>query len=232
MPTRSYRHTATFVQDWRPHSRPLDRNERTKILFLAEALERRRKHPGRRNGLLGYVGLQVLRCLLFGFLSARTGLCCPGYAAMMAKTGLCKASIAHGLARLERTGIVKIVRRLVRERVNRISPITGLPEQYVGTVQTSSLYSIHRPAPMPTPGTAASSTDAIPGEATTRSLERMELLWASKLSLRGRSNQTHRLVPSRPCSPWKGLEMGFSRKKNAGSLRAAVSRVSFDIVAV
>jgi hypothetical protein len=43
MPTRSYRHTASFVQDWRPHSRPLDRNERAKILFLAEALERRSK---------------------------------------------------------------------------------------------------------------------------------------------------------------------------------------------
>ena len=125
-------------------------NSSTPILVNLSApfdtLERRSKPPGRRNGLLGYVGLQVLRCLLFGFLNARTGLCCPGYGAMMGKTGLCKASIANGLARLERTGIVKIVRRLVRERVNRISPITGLPEQYVGTVQTSSLYSLHRPA--------------------------------------------------------------------------------------
>jgi hypothetical protein len=134
----AFRHGAQFVADWRTHCRPLDRNERAKIIFLAEALERRSKPPGRRNGLLGYVGLQVLRCLVFGFLNVRTGLCCPGYCAMMAKTGLCKASIAAGLARLERTGIVKIVRRLVRERVNRISPITGLPEQYVGTVQTSS----------------------------------------------------------------------------------------------
>src|SRR4051794_31118538 len=123
-----YRHGARFIADWRQHSRVLDRNERARIVFLAEALERRTKLPGRRNGLLGYVGLSVLRCLAFGFLSMRTGLCCPGYGAMMAKTGLCKQSVATGLARLERTGILRIVRRLVRERVERTSPTTGLPE--------------------------------------------------------------------------------------------------------
>ena len=183
----AFRHGAQFVADWRPHSRPLERNERAKILFLAEALERHTKPPGRRNGLLGYVGLQVLRCLLFGFLNARTGLCCPGYGAMMANTGLCKASIAHGLARLERTGIVKIVRRLVRERVNRISPITGLPEQYVGTVQTSSLYSIHQPAAYADHLTRPPARPTpFPAKRQLELLERMRLLWASKLSLRDR----------------------------------------------
>lgn len=187
MPTRSYRHTASFVQDWRQHCRPLDRNERAKIVFLAEALERRTKLRGRRNGLLGYIGIAVLRCLLFGFLNVRTGLCCPGYDAMMAKTGLCKASIANGLARLERTGIVKIVRRLVRERVNRISPITGLPEQYVGTVQTSSLYSIHRPAAYAEHLTLPPARPTpFPPKRQLELLERMQLLWASKLSLRDR----------------------------------------------
>jgi hypothetical protein len=141
----AYRHGAQFVMDWRPHSRVLDRNERARILVLAEALERRTKMPGRRNGLLGYVGLAVLRCLMLGFLSARTGLCCPSYEAIMAKTGLCKSSVATGLARLERTGIVRIVRRLVRQRVARVSPITGLPETYTGTTQTSSLYALHAP---------------------------------------------------------------------------------------
>src|SRR5687767_12778286 len=116
----AYRHGAQFVMDWRPHCRVLDRNERARILVLAEALERRTKLAGRRNGLLGYVGLAVLRCLMFAFLNAKNGLCCPSYEAIMGKTGLCKSSVATGLARLERTGIVKIVRRLVRQRVERI----------------------------------------------------------------------------------------------------------------
>jgi hypothetical protein len=184
----AFRHGAQFVADWRIHCRPLDRNERAKIVFLAEALERRTKQPGRRNGLLGYIGLAVLRCLIFGFLNVRTGLCCPGYAAMIAKTGLCKASIAHALARLERTGIIKIVRRLVRERVNRISPITGLPEQYVGTVQTSSLYSIHRPAAYADHLTRPPARPTpFPPKRQLELLERMQLLWASKLSLRSRT---------------------------------------------
>jgi hypothetical protein len=36
---------------------------------------------------LGYIGLQVLRCLMFSFLNHRNGLCCPSYQALQAKTG-------------------------------------------------------------------------------------------------------------------------------------------------
>ena len=71
----------------------LDRNERARILSAAEALERRTKRAGRRNGLLGYVGLQVLRCLMFSFLNGKNGLCCPSYKDIMDKTGLCKSSV-------------------------------------------------------------------------------------------------------------------------------------------
>jgi hypothetical protein len=58
----AFRHTAAFVSDWRPHSRILDRNERAKIMALADALERRTKPAGKRNGVLGYfrpAGLDV-----------------------------------------------------------------------------------------------------------------------------------------------------------------------------
>jgi hypothetical protein len=180
----AYRRGAQFIADWRPHARVLDRNERAKILVLAEALERRTKLPGRRNGLLGYVGLQVLRTLMFAFLNARNGLCCPRYAAIMDRTGLCKASVAAGLARLERCGIIKIVRRLVRQRVERISPLTGQPEWYVGTTQATSLYSLHRPGAWadhlavpparPTPFPARRQLDL---------LQRMALTWRTRLEL-------------------------------------------------
>lgn len=123
----AFRHQAVHVPDWRAHCRVLDRNERARIIFLAEALERRTKLPGRRNGLLGYVGLAVLRCLAFGFLSMRTGRLDPGYDAIQGKTGLCRQSVANGIARLERCGILMICRRRF------------------GMYQTTSLYRLHPP---------------------------------------------------------------------------------------
>lgn len=180
----AYRHGAQFVMDWRPHARVLDRNERARILFAAESLERRTKRAGRRNGLLGYVGLQVLRCLMFGFLNAKNGLCCPSYEAIMDKTALCKSSVAAGLARLERCGILKIVRRLVRQRVERVSPVTGLCEAYVGTTQTSSLYSLHRPGAwaehLPVPPARPAP---FPCRRQLDLLQRMALTWRARLSL-------------------------------------------------
>jgi hypothetical protein len=194
----AFRHGAQFVMDWRPHARPLDRNERAKIIFLAEALERRSKPPGRRNGLLGYVGLAVLRSLLFAFLNGRSGLCCPSYGAMMERTGLCRASIAHGVARLERAGIVRIIRRLVRQRVTRISPITGEPESYTGTTQTSSLYSLHRPGAwadhLPVP---AGRSAPFPCRRQMDLLERMALTWATRLDLSKQSTRDRMNPPPR-----------------------------------
>jgi hypothetical protein len=63
-----YRGGSVYVLDELAIGRPLDRNDRAKILFCAEAWERRTKEPGRRNGALGYVGLSILRALLFRFL--------------------------------------------------------------------------------------------------------------------------------------------------------------------
>jgi hypothetical protein len=95
-----YRRSSVFVLDELAIGRPLDRNDRARILFCAEALERRTKEPGKRNGALGYVGLAILRALLLRFLG-RNGLCCPCYLTLQACTGLCRASIAEGLRRLE-----------------------------------------------------------------------------------------------------------------------------------
>ena len=196
-PMATYRHGATFVADWRPHSRVLDRNERAKILFLAESLERRTKQPGRHNGLLGYTALQLLRCLMFGFLNHRNGLCCPSYGTLQERTGLCRQSIAVGLARLERTGILKIVRRLVRQRVERVSPVTGEPEMYVGTTQTSSLYSLHRPGAwsdhLPVPrGRSA----PFPCAQQLTLLERMVATWKVSPSLKQSLNSRLKPTPS------------------------------------
>ena len=82
------------------------------FVFLCEALERRTKGPGQRNGQLGYTGLAVLRALIFGFLNRATGALYPSYDAIQRRTGFCRSSIAHALARLERCGVLTITRRL------------------------------------------------------------------------------------------------------------------------
>lgn len=102
------------MRDPRACSTPLDRNQRARILHLAEQMERATKGKGRRNGTLGYVGLAVLRCLLLRFHNARDGLCCPSYDTLEAATGLCRQSIATALQRLAAVGILRVVRRLAR----------------------------------------------------------------------------------------------------------------------
>lgn len=133
--TMRYRRGAVFVRDPLEHGRPLDRNERARLMLLAETWERRSKRAGGRNGDLGYVGLAVLKCLLWGFLGAK-GLCCPSYDAIQHRTGLCRQSIANGIRRLEACGILRVVRRIVRERVGHM----------IVTRQASNLYAFAMPS--------------------------------------------------------------------------------------
>src|SRR3954452_23119185 len=55
---------------WR---RPLDRNDRARIMHCAEALERRTKAKHKRDGVLGQSALTLLRKLVFGFLNMQSG---------------------------------------------------------------------------------------------------------------------------------------------------------------
>lgn len=179
----AFRRGAQFVADWRPYSRPLDRNTRARILFVCEALERRTKAPGRRNGVLSAIGLVVLRCLIFKF-HGRTGLLCPSYSAIQAATGLCRQSIAAALARLETAGVLTITRRLVRQRITRVSPITGMDETIVTTTQTSSLYAISEPgAWAPHLARPPAGRAAFPSRRQVDLLQRMALTWGARLKL-------------------------------------------------
>ena len=131
-----FRRGARFIADARHHCHPLDRNERARIIFRAEALERSTRPAGGRNGVLGYVGLTVLEALLWRFHRAKDGMCAPSYLDIMAATGLCKQSVANALKRLEAAGFLDIMRRLVREAVDGV----------VHTRQGSNLYRFKMPA--------------------------------------------------------------------------------------
>jgi hypothetical protein len=145
-PRRAYRHRAVFVRDPLAHSTPLDRNERARLMFLAQRLERRTKERGRKNGVLGNVGIEVLRALLFHFANRATGLCFPSYLTLQAMTGRCRGAVAAALRRLENSGIIKVTRRLKRIWLDRLSPITGRAERIQVTVQDSNLYAFTGPA--------------------------------------------------------------------------------------
>jgi hypothetical protein len=94
--------------------RPIDRNQRVRVITAAEALERRTKGKGCKSGVLGQAGLRILRSLLFDFCAIPTGRCCPSYEAIREMTGFCYATIAGALTRLETSGLVRIVRRIIR----------------------------------------------------------------------------------------------------------------------
>jgi hypothetical protein len=159
-------------------------------MALAEALERRTKPAGRRSGVLGYIGLQVLRTLLFAFMNRTTGLLCPSYRALEESTGLCRQSIGKALACLERAGILRIVRRLCRQWVERINPLTGQPERYVGTTQATSLYSVHEPGAWANHlARPAGRRAPFPSPRQMSLLERMQLTWNHRLQLSPRDRE-------------------------------------------
>jgi hypothetical protein len=120
---------------------PRDRNQIARILFLAEAMERQSKAPGRRNGLIGYVGMAILRVLALRFLNRGNGRCDPSYTSLQCVTGLCRSSVANGLWRLERAGILRITRRKERAyvMVGRTRILT--------TIQSTNAYSLFEPSP-------------------------------------------------------------------------------------
>jgi DNA-binding MarR family transcriptional regulator len=91
----------------------IDRNERARLLFRAEALDRRTHQPGQHGGCLKHSGLRVLRALLFHFTNAVTGRCDPGYDALARAAGVARSTVAVALGRLEAAGLIVRIRRQV-----------------------------------------------------------------------------------------------------------------------
>ena len=119
-----------------PERRKLDRNLVARILFLAEALERRTRGRGQHGGLLKAKGLDVLRTLLRSFYSYRTGECFPSHEAIARAAGCCVETVRRKLRVLERLGIIETIRRkVVASFVNRAARI-----RFDYAMQTSNSY--------------------------------------------------------------------------------------------
>lgn len=89
----------------------IDRNARARLVFQAEAYERRTKAKGQRGGDLQPSGIQLLRCIAFRFLNLARGAAWPSYDALQAATGLCRQTIADAIKRLEAAGFMHVERR-------------------------------------------------------------------------------------------------------------------------
>ena len=89
----------------------LDRNARARLIYLAEALDRRTHEPGRHGGDLRRTGLAVLKALLFTFANAITGRCDPSLDTLARMAGVARSTACEALKRVEAAGLVQRVAR-------------------------------------------------------------------------------------------------------------------------
>ena len=197
------RRRASFISDWRSHSRALTSREIAQVLEAAERLEVRRKGEGRVNGPITRIGLILLRALATRFLNRKSGLRYPSYTAMQEATGLCRQSVAVAIACLERAGVLTVTRRLRRQQVERVNDITGLHESYSGVVQDTSLYILSPPGAwaehLPVPNGRRAP---FPAPRQLALLRTGRLTWRVQPSLSDREKPPHRLTQpgARPLS--------------------------------
>jgi DNA-binding transcriptional MocR family regulator len=88
----------------------IDRNERARIMFRAEALDRRTHRPGQHGGILKRTGLAVLKALVFGFLGPG-GRCDPSLESLARMAGCARSTVIEALKHLEAAGLVRRVAR-------------------------------------------------------------------------------------------------------------------------
>jgi hypothetical protein len=140
-------------QRWRKGSvfcctfRPLDRNDLARLLFLAEALDRRTHRPGKHGGIIGRTGLAVLRALVTRFFNKASGRLDPSIEAIAKAANVARSTAQAALDRLELVGLIERVRRIARVRVAEFCPWSGTPKLVDRVRQISNGYLLNVPIP-------------------------------------------------------------------------------------
>jgi len=98
--------------------RPLTREQRARLSFLAEKFDAHTRDPGKHGGCLKRTGLQVLRILLFHFHNVHNGRCDPSLDTIAKAAGMARSTVAKALNRLEEAGIIERIRRVRFVRLN------------------------------------------------------------------------------------------------------------------
>ena len=191
---RPYRRGSVFDRGGEFY-RPISTKARALVMDRAEALERRTKARGQRDGVLGQSALMVLRALLFHFLDTKIGKLDPSYKQIQKQTGFCVQTIAVALKRLERAGILEIRRRIDRKGKQLWNELTRRFVWLKWVEQITNAYMVNVPVPdrtkfgdlgmplfKPKPDAPSDSTSQ--RESTSRFLHRMRTAkW--RLALQG-----------------------------------------------
>lgn len=127
--------------------RPLDRNDLARILFLAEALDRRTHQPGKHGGIIGRTGLAVLRALICRFFNKATGRLDPSISAIAEAANVARSTAQEAIKRLELVGLLERVRRIARVQFVEMCPLTERPAARVRVVQITNGYRLNVPIP-------------------------------------------------------------------------------------
>lgn len=90
--------------------RPFDKKRKGAIMRAAEAFDRKHKQPGKRNGPLGHIGIEVMRRML-QIVDHRSGRLEPSIDYLMRSTGRCRDAIVQALKRLKAHGFIDWIRR-------------------------------------------------------------------------------------------------------------------------
>jgi hypothetical protein len=185
--SRPWRRGSVFDHGGEFH-RPISTKSRALVMDRAEALERRTKAPGQRDGVLGQSALMILRALVCHFLDTKSGRCDPSYKQIQKQTGFCVQTIAVALKRLERAGILDITRRIARKGAQLWNELTGRFVWRERVEQQTNAYRVNFPvpdrrtlgdlgAPLFKAKADTSSDSTSQRESTPRFLQRMGAAW-------------------------------------------------------
>jgi len=110
---------------------PIDRNDRARIIFLAEV--------ARRKGEITRAAVDILRALLFTFANLKDGRCFPSYERLAEAAGCVPRTVGRCLPDLEAAGLVTWVNRIQRVR-ERVPGLGGMWASVWRVIRTSNAY--------------------------------------------------------------------------------------------
>ena len=110
---------------------PIDRNDRARVMALADAARRKRE--------ITFTGVEILRALMYKFANLKDGRCFPSHERIAEAAGCDTRTVGRCMSRLEAAGFLTWVNRLLRVRER----IPGLPGIFATTwrvIRTSNAY--------------------------------------------------------------------------------------------
>jgi hypothetical protein len=109
-----FRRGARFV---RYEPVPVSMAVRHRLYRLAVRLRRRTKAKGRKRGVISDATLHVYWHMLFTLTDNATGACEPAIDFIAKTAGAARSTVCEALKQLERVGLLRIMRRLIRRVV-------------------------------------------------------------------------------------------------------------------